>query len=62
MPLRAQHIRTAFLDYYQGRGHTVIPRSGLVAEEDGTTLFTGSGMQRSSPFSWCSSVVPLTWY
>ncbi|SMY01523.1 alanine--tRNA ligase-related protein [Brevibacterium linens] len=50
MPLRAQHIRTAFLDYYQGRGHTVIPRSGLVAEEDGTTLFTGSGMQPLMPY------------
>ena len=34
----------------QARGHTIIPSSSLVPENDPTTLFTGSGMQQLMPY------------
>ena len=34
----------------QARGHTIIPSSSLVPENDPTTLFTGSGMQPLVPY------------
>lgn len=38
-------IRTAYLEFFKTRGHTIIPSASLVPQNDPTTLFTGSGMQ-----------------
>ncbi len=43
-------IRQKYLDYFSSRGHAVIPRAGLVPQDDPTTLFTGSGMQPLVPY------------
>lgn len=43
--MNAQDIRQAYIDYFRGKDHSVIPRAQLVPHEDPTTLFTGSGMQ-----------------
>jgi len=43
--MTAQEIRAKFLEYTKEHGHVVIPRSGLVPQNDPTTLFVGSGMQ-----------------
>jgi len=48
--MTAQEIRNAYLDFYQKRGHKVIPRALLVPQNDPTTLFTGSGMQPLIPY------------
>lgn len=48
--MTAQDIRQAYLDFFQQRGHKVIPRALLVPQEDPTTLFTGSGMQPLLPY------------
>ena len=48
--MTTQEIRTAYLKFFQDRGHQVIPRSLLVPQEDPTTLFTGSGMQPLLPY------------
>ncbi len=37
-------IRTAFLDYFAGHGHEVVPSSPLVPRNDPTLLFTNAGM------------------
>jgi alanyl-tRNA synthetase len=37
-------IRSAFLDYFAGQGHTVVPSSPLVPRNDPTLLFTNAGM------------------
>ena len=43
-------VREKYLDFMKARGHTIIPSSSLVPENDPTTLFTGSGMQPLVPY------------
>jgi len=38
-------IRSKYLEFFEKRGHSVIPSAPLVPHNDPTTLFTGSGMQ-----------------
>ncbi len=44
--MMAQEIRNKYLQFFEERGHKVIPRAPLVLHNDPTTLFTGSGMQQ----------------
>ncbi|WP_303901029.1 alanine--tRNA ligase [Thiohalomonas denitrificans] len=37
-------IRTAFLEFFRGQGHQVVPSSSLVPANDPTLLFTNAGM------------------
>ena len=43
-------IRTKYLEFFEKRGHAVIPSASLVPLNDPTTLFTGSGMQPILPY------------
>lgn len=43
-------LRQAYLDFFEKRGHAIVPSSNLVPENDPTTLFTGSGMQPMVPY------------
>ncbi|MDO8483146.1 MAG: alanine--tRNA ligase [bacterium] len=43
-------VRKKYLDFFNRRGHTIIPSASLVPENDPTTLFTGSGMQPLLPY------------
>lgn len=45
-----QDIRKAYLEYFEERGHKIIPRAKLIPNDDPTTLFTGSGMQPLLPY------------
>ena len=40
----SNEIRKAFLDYFAGHGHQVVPSSPLVPHNDPTLLFTNAGM------------------
>jgi alanyl-tRNA synthetase len=40
-----KEIRYKYLKFFEKKGHTIVPSSSLVPENDPTTLFTGSGMQ-----------------
>jgi len=42
--LPAAELRRRFLDFFAGRGHTVVPSASLVPAGDQTLLFTNSGM------------------
>jgi len=48
--MTAQEIRKKYLEFFESRGHKVIPRAALVPYNDPTTLFTGSGMQPLIPY------------
>jgi alanyl-tRNA synthetase len=43
-------VRTKYLDFFEKRGHTIIPSAPIVPENDPTTLFTSSGMQPLVPY------------
>ena len=42
--MQVAQIRSAFLNFYAERGHTVVPSSSLVPANDPTLMFTNSGM------------------
>jgi len=42
--LTTSQIRTLFLDFFQGKEHTIVPSSPLVPQNDPTLLFTNAGM------------------
>ena len=48
--MNSEEIRKKFLEFFEKRGHAVIPSASLIPENDPTTLFTGSGMQPMIPF------------
>ncbi len=40
----SSEIRSSFLDFFQERGHTIVPSSPLIPHGDPTLLFTNAGM------------------
>ncbi|MFA6523182.1 MAG: alanine--tRNA ligase [Candidatus Peribacteraceae bacterium] len=48
--LSTDQIRKAYLDFFQSKGHAVIPGAPLVPENDPTVLFTTAGMHPLVPY------------
>ncbi len=48
--MKTEAIRTAYLEFFQSKGHAVIPGASLVPENDPTVLFTTAGMHPLVPY------------
>ncbi len=44
--MTAQEIRTAFLHFFETKGHTIVPSAPMVIKNDPTLLFTNAGMNQ----------------
>ncbi|MCL2025662.1 MAG: alanine--tRNA ligase [Leptospirales bacterium] len=47
--LKVMDLRTSFVDFFQERGHRIVPSSSLVPKDDPTLLFTTAGMVQFKP-------------
>ncbi len=48
--MRTDDIRKAYLDFFQSKGHAVIPGASLIPDNDPTVLFTTAGMHPLVPY------------
>jgi alanyl-tRNA synthetase len=48
--MTAQELRKIYLDFFQKKGHRIIPSASLVPEHDPTVLFTTAGMHPLVPY------------
>ncbi|MCC5931349.1 MAG: alanine--tRNA ligase [Cyclobacteriaceae bacterium] len=44
--MKANQIRQQFLDYFQSKGHQIVPSAPLVIKDDPTLMFTNAGMNQ----------------
>lgn len=48
--LTSSELRNLYLDFFQKRGHAIIPSASLIPENDPTVLFTTAGMHPLVPY------------
>ncbi len=48
--MKSSEIRSAFLEYFKSKGHTVVPSSPLIPRHDPTLLFVNAGMVQFKTF------------
>lgn len=44
--MTSNEIRKTFIDFFESKGHTVVPSSSMVVKDDPTLLFTNAGMNQ----------------
>lgn len=48
--LTAEYLRKIYLNFFEEKGHKIIPSSSLIPENDPTVLFTTAGMHPLTPY------------
>lgn len=56
--MTGDELRAAFLSFFEGKGHTIIPSSSLIPRGDPTLLLTNAGMVQFKPYYLGEAVPP----
>ena len=48
--MQAIELRNKYLNFFKSKGHTIIPSSSLIPENDPSVLFTTAGMHPLVPY------------
>ena len=43
--MKSAEIRQKFLDFFESKGHTIVPSAPMVIKDDPTLMFTNAGIQ-----------------
>ena len=48
--MKSQDIRKAYLQFFESKGHTIVPSAPIVLKNDPTLMFNNSGMAQFKEF------------
>jgi len=48
--MKSQDIRKAYLQFFESKGHLIVPSAPIVLKDDPTLMFNNSGMAASNLF------------
>ncbi|HEY8659261.1 MAG TPA: alanine--tRNA ligase [Hanamia sp.] len=58
--MQSAEIRKQFLDFFKGKGHTIVPSAPIVIKNDPTLLFTNAGMNQFKEYFLGNKPAPFS--